>query len=164
MEAEEIFRTKTGFCHILPNKIVLTRNGIRGSMAQVAVGNGMARPLIIYALVSIVLLFSAFDSYRKGELFWSIFFVVLSIYLLRGILNSLNNSATPVIDRNQIKQVIFRKGITGLTRSRFEVFFVDENNKIKKRLIMLPGLLSDGNSETQKALAIMANENLLPDR
>jgi hypothetical protein len=41
------------------------------------------------------------------------------------------------------------------------VRFEDENGGIKKRLIMLPGSLGDGQKETEKAIKIMIEENLL---
>ena len=80
--------------------------------------------------------------------------------LVWGILKSLNNSASPIIDRKTIRQVRFIHGKDGLTRSRFEVFFV-EKGKVKKRLILLPGPLSDGEAETEKAVALMRNERLI---
>jgi len=41
------------------------------------------------------------------------------------------------------------------------VLFEDENGKVKKRLIMLPGSLTDGQNETEKAIKIMTEEKLL---
>ena len=39
--------------------------------------------------------------------------------------------------------------------------FEDENRKIKKRLIMLPGSMTDGQNETEKAIELMRSEKLL---
>ena len=88
-------------------------------------------------------------------------FGLIGIYLVYGIISSTNNSATPIIDRSKIKNIKFKAAIVGLTRSRFEVFFETENGKIKKRLIMLPGSLTGGKSETEKALIIMREEKLI---
>jgi len=161
MNNEKIFKTKTGFCHILPDKIVLTRDGIIGNVAEVTVGNNISRILIIYGAVSIILFYLAFYSYNNGEIFKSVLLVLLAIFLIYGIIASINNSATPIIDRQKIKDVKFKKGVTGLTRPRFEVFFENENGKTKKRLIMLPGSLSDGQNETKEALKIMMDEKLI---
>ncbi len=161
MENEKTFKTKTGFCHILPEKIVLTRDGIIGNVASVTVGNNISRILIKYGVLSILLFYLAFDGYTKGQIALSILFGFLGIYLAYNILNSINNSATPIIPRQKIKEVKFKKAIIGLTRSRFEVLFEDEKGKIKKRLIMLPGSLTDGQNETEKAIKIMADEKLI---
>ena len=161
MENENTFKTKTGFCHILPDKIILTRDGIIGNVASMTVGNDISRILVIYGGFAIGLFYFAFDEYRNGQIVQPILFVLLGVFLIYGIANSINNSATPIIDRQKIREVKLKKAIVGLTRSRFEVLFEDENGKIKKRLIMLPGSLTDGQNETEKAIKIMTDEKLI---
>lgn len=161
MELEKTFKTKTGYCHVFPDKIILTRDGIIGNVAKVTAGNGMARTFIIYVAFSLWLFYSAYDSYRSGQLFQPVFFLLLGFWLCYGIISSRNNSATPVIDRSKIKNVKFIKGIEGITRSRFEVFFENDQGKIKRRMIMLPGSLTGGREATEEALKIMTEENLL---
>lgn len=160
-EQEMVFRTKTGYCHVFPSKIVLTRDGIVGNVAKMAVGNSIARVLIIYGMISIGLLYFAFEAYQDGQIFQAVLLGIIGFYLIYGSVNSLNNSAIPIIDRQKIKEVRFKKGIAGLTRSRFEVLFEDTNGKIKKRLIMLPGSMTGGKNETEKAIALMKDEQLL---
>lgn len=161
MVTEKTFITKTGFCHVLPGKIVITRDGIIGNVAKVTVGNQISRILLIYGGISCYVIYIAYDFYTKGQFIQAILFGLLSVYLIYNILNSLNNSGTPIIERNKIKEVKFKKAIPGLTRSRFEIKFEDEDGKIKKRLIMLPGSLTGGDKETEIALKIMKDENLL---
>jgi len=161
MDSEKRFRTKTGYCHILADKIILTRDGIIGNVANVTVGNNIARILIIYGLVALGLIYFAIDNYNKQDNFTAIFLLLIAIYLIYGIFNSLNNSATPVIDRKSIRKVKLVKGIAGLTRARFIVIFTDDNGKIKKRLIMLPGSLTGGQTETDIAYNVMIEEKLI---
>ena len=161
MGNEKIFKTKTGFCHILPDKIVLTRDGIVGNIAKVTIGKSILRILIIYVIISFGLFYFAYNNYKNGKAVQSILFGVLGIYLFYGIVSSLNNSSAPIIDRKKIKSVKFKKAIVGLTRSRFEVLFEDDQGKIKKRLIMLPGSLTDGQNETDRALKIMSEEKII---
>jgi hypothetical protein len=161
METEKIFRTKTGYYHILPDKLVLTRDGILGNIAKVTVGNTIYRILFIYSIISCVLIYGMYDLYQKEHFFLVSLYGLITLFLLSGIIGSLNNSTAPVIDRSRIRKIIFRKGIPGLTRSRFEVKFEDESGKIKKRLIILPGSMSDRINETEKALKIMAEEKLM---
>ena len=162
METEKKFKTKTGFCHILPDKIILTRDGIIGNVAKITVGNGINRILIIYSAISIFLIYSAYSNFKKDEKFSAIFFSLIAFYLIYNIIKSRNNSASPIIERNKIKGVKFHNGKIGITRSRFEIKFEDENGKIKNRLIMLAGSLNDGKRETENALEIMKSENLIP--
>ncbi|MGY6647503.1 phosphoribosylaminoimidazolesuccinocarboxamide synthase [Wenyingzhuangia sp. IMCC45574] len=161
MEIEKIFKTKTGFCHILPDKIILTRDGIIGKVSKVTVGNNISRILLIYVGLSLFLLYSAFNSFQKSQTFMSVLYGIIGLFLIYGIFISLNNSATSIIERNKIKGIKIKKAILGLTRSRFEVLFEDDNGKIKKRLIMLPDSMVDGQNETEKAIRIMMEEKLL---
>ncbi|WP_163409559.1 phosphoribosylaminoimidazolesuccinocarboxamide synthase [Flavobacterium ajazii] len=161
MENEKIFKTKTGFCHVLSDKIILTRDGIIGNVSKIIVGNGITKILIIYSGIAIFLAYNAFTSFQNKETVSALFFSLLAVFLIYSISKSLNNSATPIIDRNKIKEAKFINGKTGLTRSRFEIMFEDENGKLKKRLIMLPGSLSDGSNETEKALEIMKSERII---
>lgn len=161
MESEKTFRTKTGFCHIQPDQIILTRDGIVGNVSEVMVGNNITKTLVTYGALSLVFIYSAFETFKNGKTLQPIFFGLIGLYLIIGIVRSLNNSSTPIIHRKKIKEVTFKKGLQGLTRSRFEVLFQDENGKMKKRLIMLPGSLNDGQDETEKAVEIMREEQLL---
>jgi hypothetical protein len=161
MEKLRIFKTKTGFCHLLPDKIVLTRDNVIGDLSKIVVGENIAKSLIVYGVFSCVLLYFAFQNYRKGLIFEPILFVIIAVLLIYGILTSLNNSSLPIIERQRIKQIKYKKAIIGLTRSRFEVYFENEDGKIKKRLIMLPGSLSKGEEESEKAINMMVEEKLL---
>jgi hypothetical protein len=160
MELNKVFKTKTGFCHVLPDKLVLTREGPVGSAAEKFVGKSIARPLIIYGFVAAFLLYNAYESLTSKEYGITIFFTGVSIWLLYGISRSLNNSATPVIFRTTIQKVVFKPAKPGITRACFEVFFT-ENGTIKKRLIFLPGSLNNGPVETAKAVEVMRSEGLL---
>lgn len=161
METEKTFMTKTGFCHILPDKIVLTRDGIVGNVAKVVVGNSIARMLLVYSALACFLSYLAYDFYLKDEIPKSIFSGVIALYLIYGSIASINNSATSQIDRNKIKEVKFKKGIPGLTRSRFEIKFEDERGNTKKRLILLPGSKSGAALATEMAMKIMTEEKLI---
>jgi hypothetical protein len=160
MEIEKKFKTKTGFCHILSDKIILTKDGNIGSVAKDTVGNKIYRILIIYSAFAIFLLYFAFKAYQEGKIVTALFYSGFSGFLLFKIKQSSNYSATSTIERKKIKEVKFIDAKYGATRSRFEVLFEDENGKIKTRLILLPGSLNDGENETKKALEIMKSENI----
>ncbi|TGD58290.1 phosphoribosylaminoimidazolesuccinocarboxamide synthase [Flavobacterium humi] len=161
MQSEKKFKTKTGFCHILPDKIILTRDGIIGNVSEITAENGISRILIIYSLISVYFLYNAFTNYQTGKVFSAIFYSLFAIFLIYGIAKSFNNSTTPIIERNKIKAVRFTNAKFGLTRSQFEMMFEDDHGKLKKRLVMLPGSLNDGQNETKKALEIMKSEGII---
>jgi len=152
-----VFKTKTGYCHILPDKIVLTRDGVIGDLAKLTTGNSIKRLHVIYIILGIVFLYFGYRAI-ESNMFIAALDVALGILLLSNVLRSLRNSATPVIERKQIRGMEFTKGVKGISRSYFVVYFQDEKGRLMKRLIMLPGALSNGDNETAKALEIMQRE------
>lgn len=160
MDAAKTFRTKTGFCHVTTDRIILTRDSVIGNISKVKVGNNVTRILIIYGVFSIGLFYFAYDNYVEGDTTAAVFLGLIGFYLIYGILKSRNNSATPIIERKSIQRVTYNAGTSGLSRPRFEVEFTD-NGLIKKRLIMLPGTLTGGRNEADKAVQIMKDEKLL---
>jgi hypothetical protein len=161
---ENVFRTKTGFCHLFPDKIVLTRDGVVGNLSNAVVGSNISRILFIYALIAVGSILYAYNAFTNHQIASAIFFIIIGGYLIFGIIFSLNNSAAPIIERDKIKTTKFKKGVPGLTRSRFVVIFEDEKGKLKKRLIMLPGTLTGGLKESKNAVKIMQQEGFIGNR
>lgn len=161
MEVEKTFKTKTGFCHILPDKIVLTRDGIIGNVSKLSIGNNISRILIIYGGLAIGLFYLSFDHYKNQRSSEAIILLVLGLFLVYVVVKNFNLSATSVIERKKIIDIKLKKGKVGFTRSYFEVLFENEKGSTKKRLIMLPGSLAGGQTETEKAMQIMMNEGLI---
>lgn len=161
MSTEKTFKTKTGYCHVLPDRVVLSRDGVAGGLAKVAVGSNINRILVLYSIISGLLLFGSVSLFLKGQTAQPLFFGLIGLYLAFAVIDSLNNSAAAVIERSSIKSVKFRKSIPFLTRSHFVILFEDEQGKLKKRLILLPGSMSEGAHETETAVRIMKEEKLL---
>ena len=112
MYSEKRFKTKTGYCHILADKIILTRDGIVGNAAKITVGTNIGRILVIYGLIVLGLIYFAIKNFNNKDNFTALLFMLIAIYLIYGIFDSLNNSATQVIDRKSIQKVKFIKGMT----------------------------------------------------
>ena len=128
---QNIFRTKTGYCHILADRILLTRDGIAGNIAKLTVGNKITRILIIYGLISIFLFYFAFEYFKEDKFASMVFNIILGLFLLYNIKKSLNYSAASIIARDRIKEVKFMNAKFGATRSAFEIVFEDNNGKLK---------------------------------
>ena len=161
MKTEQTFKTKTGFCHITEDKIVLTRDGIIGNMAELTTGNSIVRLLIIYGLIAALMIYNAYGDFKNENWLFFGLYLIGGIYLTYTVFKSINLSATPIIERNKIKNVEFKSAKKNLTRSYFKINFEQNDGKIKSRLIMLPGSLNDGANETEKAIGIMKNAGLI---
>jgi len=159
--SEKIFSTKTGYCHISPDRIVLTRNGITGDVVNSSTGSTIKKALIIYLVISAYFFYKGFTLFAQGAIIEAVLYSFMAVFLLIVTINSRNNSAVATIQRDSIVRVSFKKAIPLITRSYFEVFFKDETGAVKKRLIMLAGSLSDGKSEAENALKIIKEEGLI---
>jgi hypothetical protein len=154
---ERKFKTKTGYCYVTPDKVILTSEGVRGNLGKSITGNRISLLFVFYFLMSAWILYSAYQDYLKGNTFGAVIYGLIGMYILFGTVSILNYSTTPVIDRKDIRKVIFVKGI-GLTRSRFVIDF-DEGGRKKKRMILLPGIFTN-KREVEKAVNIMKEEGL----
>ena len=132
-----------------------------GNVAKVTVGNNISRVLLIYSVLALGIFYLSYDNYQKGQIVLTVLFGLIGSFLIYSVFSSINHSAAPVIERQSIKEIRFTKGISGLTRSRFTVFFQDENGNTKKRLILISGSLSDSQNETEIAVKIMMEEKLI---
>ncbi|GGH81948.1 hypothetical protein HNQ91_005682 [Filimonas zeae] len=149
------FKTKTGYCHILPDKIVLTRTGIIGDMATLTFGQNTSRILLIYSALCVGLLYAAFNAIQNDVYGPALIFICIASFLVYGIIRTTNHSATPVILIDNIKRIQFKNAGNGITRAYFTIHFADENGKIRKRLIAMPGAIYSDEDATENALAIM---------
>lgn len=161
MATEQKFKTKAGFCHVLPDKIVLTRDGVVGHVSELIVGNKIYQVLSVYGIISIVFLYQAYTKFVNKDWIVFICYLIIGVFLIFSIARSAKLSATPIIERDRIRKIEFKQAKKFLTRSYFKIDFEQKNGKIKTRLIILPGSLSGGEEETKKALEIMKNTGLL---
>lgn len=161
MDSENTFKTKTGFCHVLPDRIVLSKDGNPDAVTKSSNNNTVFLNLLVYAMLSALLFYLGYNAMLRNELFQAIFACTIASLLIYVIIISLNNSSTPIIKRSSITEVKLNKAARGLTKTHFIINFTDDNGKPKKRLIILPGSFSNGNEETERAIEIMLNEKLI---
>jgi hypothetical protein len=114
-----------------------------------------------------LILLAAFLAYQSWRLYpedkiFSFFFAALVPLLLFRLAWSMRYPAVNIIPRESIRAVRFIRAIPYLTRSRLIVTFEDENGKLQKCLIPLPGWLNEGDRHTEEAIALLKNEKLFP--
>ncbi|MBL4752480.1 MAG: hypothetical protein JKY52_02600 [Flavobacteriales bacterium] len=158
---EQKFKTRTGYCHILPDMIILSKTGVIGNLDDIKYKENSATILILYGVLAAGLLFTGYTNYLAGQNITALIFGGFGLMLINGIIRSLNFSGTPLIPRADIKEVVYKKGVWGLSGSRFEILFTNEKGKTRKRLIMLSGPFKPDEENTAKAIQIMKNSGLL---
>ena len=158
--AEHIFRTKTGTCTITPDQIILSREGVRGAAAERTVGNSIGRTLMIYGILGIVALAFGIWSLFSSNAIAGVFLCLLGAFFLWNVIASRNNSAAPIINRSTIRAVESHPPRSPAKRGYFSVLF-EEDGKVRKRLIMLPGSMENGRDEYERAVETMKETGLL---
>jgi hypothetical protein len=157
------FRTKTGFCTITAEQIILTRQGVRGASAEQVVGSSIGRSLLLYSLFGGAALLLGLWLIYQGSAFTGAFLALVGSILLWNVFASRNNSAANRIDRAAIRGIEAHPPRPPLTRGYFNVYFLEDGQE-HKRIIMLPSSLMNGQEEYQQAETIMRDTGLLTPR
>ena len=147
------FKAKVGFCHIYKGHIVFTKQEEVDSLDNVKPPyNKKASLIMAFVLIGSMIYFfiHAKMSNDASGMGLSAVLCSFSIYLA---LNIFKNSNQAVIRRENITSMRFIKGINGVTRTRFEVEFTDDNGNPAKSLIVLPGTLANGKENNQRSRA-----------
>lgn len=157
---ENVFRTKLGYCHVFPDKIILNNSldpKIRSASSD---KNTIGWRLMFYALLTVYILYKSVQLYMDGEMFRFSLHAAAGLVLGYTTIKGINNTTVGLIERSKIREVIFKEA-SFLTRAHLSILFEDSKGKLKKRLIMLPGSLSGGKEETKKAERIMLIEGYI---
>lgn len=148
------FRTKTGYCHLLNDQIVFSKQEQIGDFSELKSENRTTQNLIIYLILIGLCAYWGFRAYEQHLMVrFTILCCIGGIFLL-SIPRILTYSDTAIILRNRITGVQFRKAVPFVNYAQFVVFFTDEKGRKRKRLILLPGKLND-QAETQQAVEKM---------
>lgn len=165
MQDIQTFRTKTGTCTITPDEIVLTSSGhgVSSAIARRMFGNSIIRILTIYGIVGGVLVALGVRALLRGDTGPGVLLLLWGALFVGNVVVSRNNSATAVVKRSAIRKVTAHRPRPPLTRGYFAVFF-EEEGRLRKRLIMLPGSMHGGSEEYRRAEAMMPGVGLLRAR
>jgi hypothetical protein len=156
------FMTREGFCHLLPDHIILTKDG-RHELARYREPKISARlqAIVYLCLLTGLLAYNSWKLYAEDKAL-SIFFAAAVLFFVLRFIRNMRYSQTNIIPRDRIRAVRFIKAFPYLTRSRLIVTFEDENGKLQMSLVPLPGWLNEGDRHTAEAIALLEKEELLP--
>jgi hypothetical protein len=152
------FRLKRGFCHITDEDVLMSRwdrvEDFSRSNPINAMIFGISTELIVVAIIG----YFGYKSYLIGNYIniglMGIFLIMAVYRIVHYFLYSSDNQ----IKREDITLVEYKPGIPYLTIPQF-VLYYEVNNKQKKRLIPLSGLLY-GKSARVNAMKIMKDSGL----
>lgn len=149
------FRTKYGYCHILPDRIVFTHRNLLGTLGDMAIEGKMSRVLVTYSFLALFTLYFSWVQVERSNEIWAVIFAIIGGYLAYAVIQGLNLSAHPIIRRSGIEQVQYSKPIEGLNPPTVEIRFKDHKGRTRRRLIALKF------GEEQQALVALKAEGLM---
>ena len=155
------FPTKTGYCHVFPDRIEIERSGWMGSLSGFLFGKGIHRIFGVYLFVMVLLVISLFVVLAIENYLLSIFFFGMIGFYGWSLWKSRDLSAAPVIYRNQIEKVGYHEAIKGVSRAYFTLFYAPKEGQTLRRLVMLPSTLKGGDRIAESAVWIMKEEGFL---
>lgn len=157
----KVFKAKNEYCHVFNDKIVLSKlKDDRDASNLLNVDNNSFK-IAIKILHFVFLIWFAYYGFIN-EVYY---IIVISLFWIGSFVykevKSYNLSSTNILEKASLKEVKLKDGVFGFTQARFEITFINESGKLKKRLIVLLGSLKDDNHETENALTIMREEGYL---
>ncbi len=161
MEQELKFRTKTGYCHILPDKIAFSRSGKLDKNGEPKKGIHISFMTVVFFVIAALCVLIFFLMFQSATVVPKVLVGLLIFFMVGGTLTIMSNTTVPSIDRSKILSLEYIEGQQGLTSSRFHVKIDIGKHKPEERLIILPGYLTGGDEEAEKAQQLFKDQGLL---
>lgn len=158
MEGTKMFRTRSGYCFITPDEIILTRQNQLKKIPAKPAGDISTILLSGYAISAAFVFYFSFLGFMRGEYYPAAVLLIVSAGIMAYVYTSRNKSFTPVIPRERIQDIELIKAVPGGLGTYFNIWFEDENSRIKRRVIKLPGMFVPQNEELIRAIDIMQEE------
>jgi hypothetical protein len=112
-------------------------------------------------LFILLLLWFIYLEFSRGNQETAIVYLVFTLLLSYSFFYSFGYAYIPVIERKDILRVRFVNSIPLLTRAYFLISFKSADGKVRKRQVMLPGIMNSGESEKRYAVQLMKEEGLI---
>lgn len=164
MDKDKSFRTKTGYCHVLPEKILFTKNGdIENVLSNKTENKDPALFKVIFAILFLALLYLAYTQYKKEVITLTTFIILIILLPVIAFLfsASLKPNTVNCINRDKIKRVKLYKGLGGMTYSKLFIYYEAENGRQLVKDISLQDPILSGKKGMEHVLKILSDENLI---
>lgn len=117
MKSVELFRTKSGYCHVFDDKIILSQNDDTEEALGLIKSESIHKYIVIYFVLAAVLGVVAYFNYVNQKHASAFFLFCLSFFFLFNAIKSIGYSSINILDKKDIKNIIYKKPIVGVTRA-----------------------------------------------
>jgi len=158
-ESATSFRTKTGTCTVTAKEIVLSRHGARGWLAQRMFGDSIRRVLFLRGIIGAGCLLAGIYSLAGQDFVTGVLLILVALYCVSSLVASRGFSAASVMPVDSVVSIETHPPRPPVTRGYFVVHSL-QGDKKRKRIIILPGSLSGGSQEFEKAVSVLRQSGL----
>lgn len=154
------FKTQTGFCHVLPEYIILTPfKFIQYSSVRLKKDK---RHLFLASYIFFILLLGYFTFHRYVREEWLQVFVIggFVLLLILKTFELIKIVTAKIIDKNAIKEINFFPAENKNSITWYKIYF-KKNEQIKSSFFTLPNSTAGSTLETESSARIMINNGFL---
>lgn len=158
MEGAKMFKTRSGYCFITPDEIILTQQHHLQKKPAKPAGDISTIVLSLYAIVAAFVFYFAVLGFQQADYYPAAVLLIVSVGIMAYVYSARDKSFTPVIPRHSIRDIELIKAIPGGLGTYFNIWFEDDNGQLKRRVIKLPGMFVPENAELANAIKVMQEE------
>jgi hypothetical protein len=158
MEGTKMFKTRSGYCFITPDEIIITQQNQLQKKPVKPARDMSTMVLSLYAIGAAFVLYFAVLGFQRADYYPASVLLLVSAGIMAYVYAARNKSFTPVIPRESIRDIELIKAVPGGLGTHFNIYFEDDSRQLKRRVIKLSGMLVPENVELIKAIEIMQEE------
>ena len=157
-ESVNYFQTKYGYCHILADRIIFANSKTLEDITAYKEGDKIIGTLLLQFTLICTMSYYFYTEAVKGDLWQMLAPGIVVLVSFFTLFTSLKNSTTALIMRDKISSVDFIKGIPYLVTPHFIIWFFNNKNHKRKRMITL---FDNDEKNSSEALLVFSNASLL---
>jgi hypothetical protein len=158
MEGAKMFKTRSGYCFITPDEIILTQQQHLQKKPAKPAGDLSTVVLSLYAIAAAFVFYFSVLGFQQADYYPAAVLLIVSVGIMAYVYTARNKSFAPIIPRESIRDIELIKAIPGGLGTHFNIWFEDDNGQLKRRVIKLPGMFVPENTELVNAIKIMQEE------
>jgi hypothetical protein len=160
MSAEASFRTKYGFCHLFPDRIVLTEGEGTGTSQQLEKEQTPTRKTVYFICYTALCGGVAWFFTDQGKWPGAIVMGLIWLYFTYFFVRNFRVASPPVILRERVKGVAYKKASRLLGNPFFVILYEDDKGNTSKRYIAMQNIADGGEEEITQAIAVWKSAGL----
>ncbi len=161
---DKTFRTKSGYCHILQDKIVFSKDGdLEKALTEKGQNHNSKSFKILFAFILCILIYFVYDQYKKEiiDLNTLTISLIACPFIYFFVALGLNYETIAQIDRKKINKTQLHSRTHPLTYPKFIIYFDNEMGKKKVTAVVFRDPNLFGKTDMENAIRILREENLI---